>query len=241
MWLPGSAPRAPKHRSSQPGQEALSRRRQSSSREPEEPPGKMRCVQRLGGSTKDGRLGVTAEAAQDQREELEGPGSSAWLENSAPGGRGCLLRAGLPELAAFGGPGLTWVSGASQGTLRVEEEAGPAVSHSQQVSQGEWSPSGSVETPQLSPGPCWEEAAASTGSSILGEPEGLQGRGLASATDPRGRALLQAPTTCSSTPGAPSQCGWPSSLVLLLPLQPPTGADPLLGLCHPPVLSSCSV
>lgn len=154
---------------------------------------------------------------------------------------GCLLRAGLPELAAFGGPRLTWVSGASQGTLRVEEEAGPAVSHSQQVSQGEWSPSGSVETPQLSPGPCWEEAAASTGSSILGEPEGLQGRGLASATDPRGRALLQAPTTCSSTPGAPSQCGWPSSLVLLLPLQPPTGADPLLGLCHPPVLSSCSV
>lgn len=178
------------------------------------------------------------------------PGSSCGLWSSSKIHRkgrrsdlraGCLLGAGLPELAAFGGPWLTWVSGASQGTLRVEEEAGPAVSHSQQVSQGEWSPSGSAEMPQLSPGPCWEEAAASTGSSILGEPEGLQGRGLASATDPGGRALPQAPTTCSWTPGVPSRCGWPSGLVLLLPLQPPTGAGPLLGLCHPPVLSSCSV
>ena len=36
------------------------------------------------------------------------------------------------------------MSGASRGTLRVEEEAGLAVSHSHQVSQGGWSPGGSV-------------------------------------------------------------------------------------------------
>lgn len=110
---------------------------------------------------------------------------------------------GFQNWLPLGSPRLTWVSGPSQGTLRVEEEAGLLVSHSQQVIQGRWSPSGSAGDAIAFPGPCREEAAASTGSAILGEPAGLQGRGLASATDPGGRALLQAPTTCSWTPGAP--------------------------------------
>ena len=72
MWLPGSTPRAPKHRGSQPGQEALSRRRQLSSGEPEEPPGKMRCVQRPGGSTKDGRLAGDGRGSPGPERNLRG-------------------------------------------------------------------------------------------------------------------------------------------------------------------------